>query len=72
MAPLETGPRSSLREVQRMLDGVDVSAGLFCNMETAKVAVNGLIKSNDRVIREGANFEVVECGRTTDGLQTAR
>ncbi len=30
------------------------------------------IKSSGRVIREGANFEAVERGRTADGLHTSR
>ncbi len=40
---LETGPRSSLREFHKgYLDGIDVSAGLFCIVEVARVAANGL------------------------------
>ena len=64
--PLETGPQSLLRECRESGNTLDICAGLCYIMEPVQMAANCVIESNDRVIGERKNVEVVDCRKATD------
>ena len=64
--PMETGPQSTLRECRQSGDTIDICAGLCCIREPVQMAANCVIESNDHVIGERKNVEVVDCRKATD------
>ena len=67
-----SGPCSTLRDFQEVLDSFNVSAGSFCVVELAIVAAGLLVKSNGCVTAKEANVEFVECRHAADRLRSVR
>ena len=69
---VETGPCSTLRNVQEVLDSLNVSVGVLCVVELVKVPASHLVKSDCCVIAEKANGEVVDCRKAAGWLRSTR